>query len=152
RGSIAAVGNGQQDVAQRFAEQAASGAVRAGADASRAATLNTAGEQAITGMGMSSNLRGQEQGRDVANALARTIQEIMDKKSDLADKRAGLVADTGMKLRQNEFNNLITVEGLGLDREKLEQSALEANARIGETERHNRKMERTASKQAMLAD
>jgi hypothetical protein len=152
RGNIAGVPSGADAVAQRFTEQATSMGARAGADATRAADYNTAGQQAIAGQGLANLMRGQEQGQQVTNAFAKTIGDILGKKTDLAGQRAGLVADLGTKLRQNEFNNAVTMEGLGIKKQDLAQSFAEAQQRIGETNRHNTAMEGTAAKQAMLSD
>lgn len=144
RGDIATTGGVAQQLADRYAANAAREGTLAGADASRGAKLNTAGEQLIQGLAGASNMRGQEQGHDVANTFAKTLREITEKKSDVQDKRAGMIADVGTKMRQNEFNNLMTMGGLDLKQQDLQTTLAATNAKIGETGRHNRSMEKAA--------
>jgi hypothetical protein len=152
-GSFAASAPSAADqIAGRFAEQATSMGERARADASHANTYNTSGQQAIVGQGLANNMRAGEQSTALAGAFGKTISDILSKKGDLAGQRANLTADLSTKLRQSEFNNAVTMEGLGIKKEDLAQSFAATQAKIDETNRHNTAMETTAGQSTMLSD
>lgn len=146
------MGTSADQLAARYAADAGDASARAGINQGRAAALNTANQSALAGMGLAANMRGAEMGRDVTNGFAKILGDIAQKRGDLTAQRPGLFADAVQKLRQQQFDNAVTLEGLGIRRDQIQADAATANARITETERHNQQMEDSATHDDMLAD
>jgi hypothetical protein len=150
RGDIAR--GAAQQLAEHFAANQAGSMAQRQADGTAVATKGGSSDQLAVTQAMASNQRGGEQMTGLADRFAQALGEISEKKKDIVGSKGSLGADILQKLRQQQFENLITTRGLNLDEQELAASTLVDHARVGETKRHNKKMEKSASRAAMLAD
>lgn len=150
RGDIATTAN--DDLAKAFAQRASSAEAHRQADQTAENLKGAAGEGAAIGAAQASNLRGGEMMQSLADRYAQQVGDIQANKRQITDGRGDALLKNLLDLRQQGFDNGVTLEGLGIKRQDLQNSLAATTARVDETNRHNKAMESTAQRAARLAD
>lgn len=130
RGTFANDGRDQMiaDLARRQADTT----TRAQADQTALGATSAAADRYAVGRAGVVDQKGGEFHRDLFNRTNNDLDKIATARRDLVAKRGDMTVDTTNKLRQTQFDNLITTRGLGLKQEQLQSDAAIAASRIAE--------------------
>lgn len=148
-------GGGAEKTAAELAAQKASAANAAGQYQAAGALQsgNYAGLQA--GIQGSSALKGGEAQTSLLNRLAGIQAGIGQKRADLSSQRGAAKEKNILDLRQQGFENAVTVQGLGIDKAKISSAAqtaaagqAEADKKQKSVDKHNAALERIAQQNA----
>lgn len=119
-------GTGLQDSAGQLAELAAArgrSATLQQSSESAAAALGANWEALNTTLGHATQMRGGEVQGELANRQSNALAELAAKRADLEGQKGSATTKALLDLRNTEFENRATMEGLGIKRDDLTQQA-----------------------------